>query len=187
MTLPHASASSSPGIAPIRIRDAQPDDLDALVALSRKTFTDKFGHLYRAEDLASFLDAEHGRDVYETALAAPGNLLRVAETGDGALGAYLACGKLTLPASDAPPGCVELKRLYVDTPLQGRGLGTRFIEEALDWARNEGAPAIYLSVFSENDGAQRLYERFGFEKIDEFWFPVGDHRDLEFLMRLCLR
>ena len=170
----------------LTVRDAGTSDLDALVALSRKTFTDKFDHLYRAEDLASFLEAEHGREVYETALATPGSLLRVAETGAGALGAYLACGKLTLPANDAPPGCVELKRLYVDVPLQGRGLGTRFIEEALDWARKQGAPAIYLSVFSENYGAQRLYERFGFEKIDEFWFPVGEHRDLEFLMRLNL-
>ncbi len=170
----------------LTVRDAGTSDLDALVALSRKTFTDKFGHLYRAEDLASFLEAEHGREVYETALATPGSLLRVAETGAGALGAYLVCGKLTLPANDAPPGCVELKRLYVDVPLQGRGLGTRFIEEALDWARKQGAPAIYLSVFSENYGAQRLYERFGFEKIDEFWFPVGEHRDLEFLMRLNL-
>lgn len=167
----------------LTIRNAAAGDLGALVALSRKTFTDKFGHLYRPEDLAAFLQTEHGPDVYRTALAEPRTLVRVAESAPGQLGAYLVCGPLTLPADGAARDAVELKRIYVDTPLQGRGLGSRFIEEALEWAVKLKAPEMYLSVFSENEGAQRIYERFGFRKIGEFLFPVGEHRDLEFLMR----
>lgn len=171
----------------LTIRDATAADVDALVALSRKTFTDKFGHIYRPADLASFLESDHGADVYRTALAAPSTLLSVAETDDGELGAYLVCSEVSLPVEAPAPGAVELKRLYVDAPLQGRGLGARFIGMALDWARSQEAPEMYLSVFSENSGAQRIYERFGFEKIGEFWFPVGEHRDLEFLMRRDLK
>ena len=52
--------------------------------------------------------------------------------------------------------------------------------------RGRGAPEIYLSVFSENFEARRLYDRLGWEKVSEFIFPVGRHRDLEFLMRLPL-
>ena len=37
-------------------RDAVPDDVAALTALARKTFTDKFGHLYNPDDLAAFLE-----------------------------------------------------------------------------------------------------------------------------------
>ena len=170
----------------VTIRDAGAGDLGALVALSRKTFTDKFGHLYRPRDLASFLETEHGPDVYRAALAEPRTLVRVAEAASGELGAYLVCGPLTLPADGASSDAVELKRLYVDKPLQGMGLGSRFIEEALEWAGALAAPEMYLSVFSENHGAQRIYERFGFRKIGEFLFPVGEHRDLEFLMRLNL-
>lgn len=81
---------------------------------------------------------------------------------------------------------MELKRLYVDTPLQGRGLGSRFVDEALAWARGQGAPEIYLSVYSGNEGAQRLYARYGWEKVGEFIFPVGRHEDLEYLLRLTL-
>ncbi|MEQ8559716.1 MAG: N-acetyltransferase [Henriciella sp.] len=170
----------------IHVRDATRDDLDALVALSQKTFTDKFGHLYKPEDLQAFLDTEHSLSTYRTALAAPRTLVRVAETPEGSLGAYLVCGPLTLPAEEAADGAVELKRIYVDAPLQGRGLGRHFIDEAFAWARRQEAPEMYLSVFSENDGARRLYERVGFEKIGEFLFPVGEHRDLEFLMRCRL-
>ena len=39
----------------VTVRNAVPGDLPALVALSQKTFTDKFGHLYHPEDLATFL------------------------------------------------------------------------------------------------------------------------------------
>lgn len=168
------------------VRNAGPGDLSALVALSQKTFSDKFGHLYRPEDLAAFLDEAHSEDVYRDYLKAADTLVRVAERENGKLGAYLLCSPLSLPADGAQPGAVELKRLYVDVPLQGRGLGSRFVDEALTWAREKGAPEIYLSVFSENYGAQRLYTRYGWEKVGEFLFPVGRHEDLEFLMRLKL-
>ncbi|OZB15348.1 MAG: GNAT family N-acetyltransferase [Hyphomonas sp. 34-62-18] len=178
--------TNSPAARPLTVRNALPGDLAALVALSQKTFTDKFGHLYNPEDLAGFLEESHGAAVYARWLADPRNLIRVAETETGALAAYLLCSPLSLPAENALPGAVELKRLYVDTPLQGRGLGSRFVDEALAWARSKGAPEIYLSVYSENEGAQRLYARYGWEKAGEFIFPVGRHEDLEFLMRLPL-
>lgn len=178
--------TSSPAAPPLTVRNAVPGDLAALVALSRKTFTDKFGHLYNPEDLAGFLEESHGAAAYAGWLADARNLIRVAETETGTLAAYLFCSPLSLPAENALPGAVELKRLYVDTPLQGRGLGSRFVDEALAWARGQGAPEIYLSVYSENEGAQRLYARYGWEKVGEFIFPVGRHEDLEFLMRLPL-
>lgn len=170
----------------LTVRDAVPEDLAALTALSRKTFTDKFGHLYNPEDLAAFLDEAHSEAAYQAYLAAPDNLMRVAEYDDGKLGAYLLCSPLSLPAAGALPGAVEMKRLYVDAPLQGQGLGSRFIDEALAWARARHAPEMYLSVFSENHGAQRLYTRLGWEKVGEFIFPVGRHEDLEYLLRLKL-
>ena len=173
-------------LSSLTVRDAAPGDLTALVTLSQKTFTDKFGPLYNPEDLAAFLEESHGEEAYRGYLADPENLVRVAEYGDGKLGAYLLCSPLSLPANDALPGAVEMKRLYVDTPLQGRGLGSRFIDEALAWARSRAAPEMYLSVFSENFGAQRLYARSGWEKVGEFVFPVGRHEDLEYLLRLKL-
>jgi ribosomal protein S18 acetylase RimI-like enzyme len=168
------------------IRDAQLSDLQALVALSRKTFTDKFGESYPPEDLAGFLDQYHSEAYYRDALTDQNTLVRVAHTGDGRLAAYLLCSQLTLPATHPMPGALELKRIYVDAPLQGRGLGSIFIDQAIAWARAKGAPELYLSVFSENEGARKLYERYGWEKVAEFIFPVGKTRDLEFLMRLTL-
>ena len=91
----------------VTVRNAVPGDLPALVALSQKTFTDKFGHLYHPEDLATFLAESHGEVAYGAYLADPDNLIRVAEYGDGKLGAYLLCSPLSLPADGALTGAVE--------------------------------------------------------------------------------
>lgn len=170
----------------ITIRLATSDDAAALSELGRRTFIDKFGHIYSKADLNAYLDEAHTDALYADWIDSPDFLVRVAAMPDGTLSAYLVCSPLDLPAEDPAEGAVELMRIYVDTPLQGRGLGSQFVEEALDWARISRAPEVYLSVFSENESARRLYERFGFEKVAEFDFPVGNHRDLEYLMRLKL-
>ena len=60
----------------------------------------------------------------------------------------------------------------------------------MDWAlaeaRRWGADAMQLNVFSENFGAQRFYARYGFAKIADISFWVGNHRDDEFLYQLQL-
>ena len=60
----------------------------------------------------------------------------------------------------------------------------------MDWAigeaRSWGADAITLSVFSENYGAQRFYQRIGFAHVADIFFWVGSKRDDEFLYELRL-
>ena len=53
-------------------------------------------------------------------------------------------------------------------------------------ARERGHDAVLLSVYSENFGAQRFYQRYGFGKIADITFQVGDHFDPEFLYELKL-
>jgi len=61
----------------------------------------------------------------------------------------------------------------------------------MDWvleeARARGFEDVILSVWSGNFGAQRFYARYGFEKIADTFFMVGNQRDEEYLMGLRLR
>jgi ribosomal protein S18 acetylase RimI-like enzyme len=50
---------------------------------------------------------------------------------------------------------------------RGKGVGSALLEALLDRARNEGYQAISLSVDRNNAGAIELYERHGFERVDE--------------------
>lgn len=62
----------------LSIRRAGVEDAEALVALSKETFTETFGHLYAPEDLASFLESaydlgKHKRLLADADLGLPAN------------------------------------------------------------------------------------------------------------------
>jgi RimJ/RimL family protein N-acetyltransferase len=47
-------------------------------------------------------------------------------------------------------------------PYRGRGIGSRLLDAAIDWARQRSIRRLELEVLSNNPGARRLYERKGF-------------------------
>ena len=169
------------------LRNATADDAPALAALGRSSFVDAFGHLYRPEDLASFLDEVHDEATVAERIADPERVYRLAEDAEGTLAGYC---QLVLrdgfePASSAAYP-ITLSQLYCAASATGSGLGGALMDWALAEARTRGADEIRLSVWAENHGAQRFYARYGFEKIADIGFWVGQQRDEEFLYSLTL-
>ncbi|MDR3509300.1 MAG: GNAT family N-acetyltransferase [Caulobacteraceae bacterium] len=163
------------------IRPATPRDAERLTQLGRQTFVDKFGHLYPPEDLADFLATAHTPEKYAAWASDPAYGLWIVERGETAI-AYALAGPCHLPHPDVTPDCGELCRIYVLAEAQGAGLGGRLLTLALDWLERSGR-TLWIGVWSENLGAQRLYARYGFEKAGEYEFPVGATRDQEFILR----
>lgn len=77
----------------------------------------------------------------------------------------------------------QIKRIYVHPDHQGKKLGSRLMEIMMAWLREQGFGPLYIGVWSESYGAQRLYARYGFEKVSEYVFPVGDQLDREFIFK----
>lgn len=168
------------------LRPATLADAPALAELGATTFIAAFGHIYGAEDLAAFLAQVHNPD------AVAGEI-----TGDSCThclvehqGALIAFCKLRYPShyvsytEAANP--LELGQLYALPQHTGAGIGARLMDWALGQAGERGHDAMLLSVYSENFGAQRFYQRYGFAKIADITFQVGDHFDPEFLYELKL-
>jgi GNAT superfamily N-acetyltransferase len=57
---------------------------------------------------------------------------------------------------------IWLTALWVDPAARGQGLALRLIEAVADWAREQGAAAVALSVTTNNAGAEAVYARAGF-------------------------
>lgn len=170
-----------PGETDLLLRPAVSADAAALAALGRKAFVAKFGHLYSAENLARFLDESHSVDQCAREIADSGMTIMLAER-DGALAGMC---KLKLDSTLQEHGTarkpLEIKQLYTDPNQMGGGIGTALMDWAMEFAQSHGADEVQLSVWSENFGAQRFYARYGFTKIADIAFWVGDHRDDEFL------
>ncbi|WP_298195339.1 GNAT family N-acetyltransferase [Novosphingobium sp.] len=166
----------------MQLRPAVPADTAALADLGRRAVSAKFQHLYKPEDFATFLGQAHSEAKVAKEIADPGMRIAVIEE-DGALIAFCKLVlKSTMPTghSDARAP-LELKQLYTDPARIGGGLGARLMHWALAQADELGADEIQLSVYSENPEAQRFYHRYGFAKIADIEFWVGNHCDPEFL------
>ncbi|WP_337192952.1 GNAT family N-acetyltransferase [Alteraurantiacibacter buctensis] len=172
----------------IILRPAVPADAPALAALARQSFIDAFAHFYRPEDLQQFLDEWKTPEVYTRAIADPDTAIRLAEV-DGELAAY-ALVKRGYVMDDhphpRPQRPVFLSQLYCAGHLTGHGLGRQLMDWVLEQARDWQADSLSLSVYSENPGAQRFYQRYGFEKVADTEFWVGSQRDEEYLYELRL-
>ena len=169
-----------------RLRSMVVEDIPALAQLGRESFVAKFGTLYRAEDLAAFLESMHSDAAVAAELADSNKRYCLAERG-GALVGYcklsLVCGWPEYARGAYP---IELKQLYTAPELSGQGLGAALMDWVLAQAREHKADEIQLSVWSGNDGAQRFYARYGFVKVADITFRVGEQLDEEFLFSLLL-
>ena len=167
----------------VTIRRALPGDASTLAALGAATFTETFGHLYPPEDLLAFLTASHSVDAWNRALSDPQRAVWVAELPDGTQIGFIAVGACKLPVENREPTAGEVQQLYVLERHHNLRLGTRLMEAALEWLEAQRRTPMYVGVWSENEGAQRFYARYGFSKVGEYGFPVGATVDREFIMK----
>ena len=166
----------------ITIRRALPADAPVLADLAARTFSETFAHLYDPADLAAFIEASYSVGSMAADLADPAKALWVVEARDQAVG-YAQCGPCNLPHAEVTSSCRELKRFYLVKAFQNGGLGGRLFSETMAWME-EGEPRdLWIGVWSENHGAQRFYQRAGFEKVGEYGFKVGSTTDREFILR----
>ncbi|WP_185148023.1 GNAT family N-acetyltransferase [Peribacillus simplex] len=64
----------------------------------------------------------------------------------------------------------EMKDFYLDTlcvdpNFQGKGIGSALIQYVEGYAKQKGYPRVSLVVENENEGANRLYSRLGYEEM----------------------
>lgn len=165
------------------IRRAAPADAAVLAELGAATFVETFGHLYTPEDLRAFLEESHSVPAYAGVLADPAYALWLAEDEAGRAIGYAQAGPCGLPHADVRPEDGELKRLYVRAGTQNAGTGRALMDAAMVWLLRNGPRTLWISVWSENLGAQRFYARYGFAFAGEYAFIVGEQRDREFMYR----
>ena len=159
------------------IRPATLDDLPAVETFSRALFRETFAYIpYSEENLRRYDEDMLSVDYFSKSMQR-GEVL-VAHEKDRIAG-YTITGPLSLPVEQPIEPNHEIVRLYVHSDYHGAGLAQRFMAHMLAGYENH---AIYLSVYCENTRAQRFYKKYGFEKVGEYDYFVGDHTDREWIM-----
>ena len=168
----------------ITYRDATAADAALLSDLSRRTFVETFGHLYRPEDLAAFL-AKFDDAGWRAELENPAYQVRLAEADGEAVG-FAKLGPLDLPVEPDRPA-LELKQIYLLTAWHGHDIAPALMDWLLGEARRRGAETLFLSVWTGNHRARRFYARYGFAFVAPYAFMVGEQADADEIWRLDLK
>jgi ribosomal protein S18 acetylase RimI-like enzyme len=163
------------------IRPARSSDVRALSELAQRTWADAFADGLAPDDAATDLEETRSEAYFADALRT--QTILVAEE-DGALLGYVQFGDVGIPEDDVEPGDQGLHRLYVETALQGRGLGRRLLEAALEHPRLAQARRIFLQVWDRNERAVGLYESVGFQAAGTTTFTVGSQAMEDLMMVL---
>lgn len=165
------------------IRRATPADAATLAELGAATFTETFGHLYPTEDLRSFLAESHSIEAWAGVLEDDRRGVWIAMLENVTPIGFVAVGACKLPVENREAMAGEIQMLYVLSRYHNLHLGSRLMDIGLEWLEAQGNKPLYISVWSENLGAQRFYGRYGFRKFGEYGFKVGKSVDREFILK----
>lgn len=168
---------------PIELVVVDPGDAGTLAALKAQTFVETFA----ADNDPDHVQAHLAREF--TAEAVRPTLGRDDTTtwwlrDEGVAVGYL---KVNRGAAQTEPGFddgLEVEQVYVLASQHGRGHGGRLLEHAVQTARDEGFPFIWLGVWEHNRRAIAVYEHKGYVPIGDHTFLFGDEEQRDLLMRL---
>ncbi|MXP15593.1 GNAT family N-acetyltransferase [Altererythrobacter confluentis] len=166
------------------LRPALLADAPALAALGRASFCAAFDGLYSPADLAIFLTQSYATEKVAAEIASDRFLHCLAMDGDMLTGFCKLGLENQYADHSAARNPIILSQLYTAPEMTGAGIGAALMDWAMDVAHQQGRDAIQLSVYSENFGAQRFYQRYGFARIADIHFQVGSQLDEEFLYEL---
>ena len=130
------------GATPVRIRDLAAEDLDAVLAIEQRVFSDPWS--------PEFFISMLGRPRFDGAGHA---WARVAER-EGALAGY------SLASVDPPVATLE--NLATAPGQRRNGVARALLADLIEHSAEHGVREVTLEVRASNDGAQALYRAYGF-------------------------
>jgi GNAT superfamily N-acetyltransferase len=76
-------------------------------------------------------------------------------------------GSITIDGSEAATKGVHLRWFILDSECQGKGIGNQLMRVAMRFCEEKNFQRVHLSTFAGLDSVRYLYERWGFELVEE--------------------
>ena len=170
----------------VRIRPATASDAPSLSRLGATTFRDTFEGENTHEDMARYLAEAFTPERQATEIADPTSVVLLAEhydvSGQTELVGYAHLVSGDVPEAVKGPAPLELKRLYVARAWHGRGVAQTLMETAIEAARARGAQTLWLGVWERNPRAVAFYAKYGFARVGEHTFVLGEDRQTDWVL-----
>lgn len=159
----------------LTIQKASLKDLPTLLYLAQETFREKWTPIDGTELVEGYIRQNMQISHFQNALQNPAISFWLAFWQDKPCG-YLKIIKDAIPENYTHLGkkFLQIEKLYLFSFAQRLKIGSELMKIALEIAQKENFDVIWLGVWSKNEQAIRFYEKFGFQKVGDWIFVMGD-------------
>jgi ribosomal protein S18 acetylase RimI-like enzyme len=88
--------------------------------------------------------------------------------------------KIDCVKANAP---IEICRLYLLEEYTGKGFGAKLMQHCLGFAKKNGHDVVWLGVWEYNYRAQKFYQKFGFKRVGEHIFQLGNDPQIDWILQ----
>jgi ribosomal protein S18 acetylase RimI-like enzyme len=167
-------AMTGMGFDEISLRACTLEDAAALATVGAATFLESFVGILEGDSIVMHCQKQHSVETYRKYLARPEarTWLAVIQPGSAPIG-YAMVTTPDLPLADLNGDDIELKRIYLLSRFQGKGVAQRMLDQSVNFARESGKRRLLLGVYAGNARALAFYRKSGFEQVGKRTFNVG--------------
>jgi ribosomal protein S18 acetylase RimI-like enzyme len=161
------------------------EDIEKIKYIGEKTFYETFSDQNTEEDMHNYLKENFSYKQIESEVKNDSSRFYIAENNTE-VAAYM---KINFDKAQTEVGhenTLEVQRIHALKEYQGKHIGKRLIEKAIELGKENNINYIWLGVWEHNLSAIKFYEKQGFEKFDTHVFKLGDDEQIDNLMKLVL-
>ncbi|WP_368653830.1 GNAT family N-acetyltransferase [Ornithinibacillus sp. 4-3] len=164
------------------IRPCTLEDLHLLKDISYDTFYETFKDQNKPENLQNYLKEAFTIEKLEREFNQPHSQFYFIYLNETELAGYLKVNMYDAQSEEMGDESFEIERIYVKKEYQKHGLGKLLFQKALDIAKENNKQKLWLGVWEKNENAIAFYQKFGFTKVGEHTFHMGDEEQVDFIM-----
>ncbi|MEB7453117.1 GNAT family N-acetyltransferase [Lysinibacillus sp. fkY74-1] len=169
----------------IKLSKCSIGDLKKLQEVSIETFNDTFKDHNSPENMTAYLEKAFTEYQLEKELSNKASEFYFIYNNDVIAG-YLKVNVNDAQSEPMGDGTLEIERIYIRQPFQGRGLGKYLINKAVELAEAQNKSSIWLGVWDKNDNAIGFYKNIGFVQTGAHSFYMGEEEQIDVIMTKIL-
>ena len=145
----------------VTIRRAGPNDLQSLFSICRQAYTENFAHHWNEGGLEWYLDSVYSLKGIQSDLQKIDVAYFIASIKSEDAGFMKLNLRSNLPGLSPAEG-MEIEKLYFRPQHQGKSIGKKLINVALETAIAHKKNVLWLGVIDTNEQAIGFYKKMGF-------------------------